>query len=143
MKAKLSLIVLAALVALGLAAQATSTNTAAKPAKKGVVRGAYGLAGINHSGDGLLIDAYHHLESADHDYKGHRIRAMRQIEAAARLMGVNLHGDGHDHEKQGVSDEHLRNAESLLESAAGHLAGKPLHHVREALNQLTVALKVK
>ena len=43
---------------------------------------------------GLLVQAYATLEQADHDYKGHRVAAMKQIAAAARLVGVQVRGDG-------------------------------------------------
>jgi hypothetical protein len=56
---------------------------------------------------GLLVQAYTTLGQADHDYKGHRVAAMKQIEAAAKLLGVNVRGDGKGHEKQGVSDAQL------------------------------------
>lgn len=139
-----------AFVALGLTARAATNAVAEKPGpalkKKAAIRGVAGVAvltGAGSAGAALLVNAYHQLESADHDYHGHRVRAMRQIENAARLLGANVHGDGHDREKQGLSDEHLRQAESMLSDATGRLAGRPLRHVREALNQLTIALNVK
>ena len=91
----------------------------------------------------LLVQAYTTLEQADHDYKGHRIAAMKQIEAAARLLGVNVHGDGRGHEQQGVSDAQLRTAQGLLQQAQAGLSGKPLRHVNKALQQLSIALSVK
>ena len=92
---------------------------------------------------GLLVQAYASLEQADHDYKGHRVAAMRQIEAAAKLVGVNVHGDGKGHETQGVSDAQLRTAQGLLQQARAGLAGKPLKHVNRALQQLSIALSIK
>jgi hypothetical protein len=91
----------------------------------------------------LLVDAYAALERADHDYHGHRVDAMKQIEAAGKSVGVNVHGDGRAHEKQGVSDEQLRIAEGLLQQAKEGLKGKPLKHVNNALKQLHTALKIK
>ncbi len=91
----------------------------------------------------LLREAYIRLERADHDYKGHRKDAMEQIEKAAKLLGVKVRGDGRGHEKQGVSDEHLREAEKLLREARGGLSGKPLKHVNKALEHLSVALRIK
>jgi len=38
----------------------------------------------------FLSQAYVALSGADHDYQGHRIRAMRQIEAAAKELGITL-----------------------------------------------------
>jgi hypothetical protein len=96
---------------------------------------------------GLLSEAYADLDHADHDYKGHRMRAMKQIEAAGKLLKVNLGGDGRGHEKQGVSDEQLAAAQGLLTQIQSQLAGEKksrvLHHVNKALEELTTALKVK
>jgi hypothetical protein len=92
---------------------------------------------------GLLVQAYATLGRADHDYKGHRIAAMKQIEAAAKLLGVDVHGDGKGHEHQGVSDAQLRTAQGLLQQAQPGLSGKPLRHVNKALQQLSIALSIK
>ncbi|MDB6022285.1 MAG: hypothetical protein JWQ04_2142 [Pedosphaera sp.] len=91
----------------------------------------------------LLIQAYVKLEQADHDYKGHRADAMKEIEAAGKLVGVNVRGDGRGHERQGVSDEQLRTARELLEQARGGLHGKALARVDKAIKQISIALKIK
>jgi hypothetical protein len=92
---------------------------------------------------GLLVQAYSTLEQADHDYKGHRKAAMKQIEAAAKLLGVKVRGDGKGHEKQGVSDAQLRTAQGLLQQAQSGLSGKPLRHVNKALQELSIAFSIK
>jgi hypothetical protein len=91
----------------------------------------------------LLRQAYGELATADHDYKGHRVAAMRQVADAARLLGVKLGGDARHHEKQGVSDDHLRAAQGLLQQAGSGLSGKPLKHVLAAEKQLSIALTIK
>lgn len=91
----------------------------------------------------LLMQAYSSLEQADHDYKGHRAAAMKQVEEAAKLLHINVRGDGRGHEKQGISDEQLRKAEGLLQQAKAGLKGKPLKHVNNALKQLHTALSIK
>jgi hypothetical protein len=91
----------------------------------------------------LLRQAYGELTLADHDYKGHRGAAMRKIEAAGKLLGVRMRGDGKQHENQGISDDHLRNAQGLLSEAASGLSGKPLKHVLAAERDLSLALSVK
>jgi hypothetical protein len=68
---------------------------------------------------------------------------MKQIEAAAKLLGVSVRGDGRGHEKQGVSDAQLRTAQGLLQQALPGLSGKPLKHVNRALQQLSIALSIK
>jgi hypothetical protein len=91
----------------------------------------------------LLRAAYTTLSQADHDYKGHRKDAMKQIAAAAKLLGVTLAGDGKDKEKQGLSDDHLREAAGLLQQAQAGLAKKPLKHVLAAEKQIATALSIK
>jgi hypothetical protein len=91
----------------------------------------------------LLRQAYGELASADQDYRGHRKGAMKQVEEAAKVLGVNLHGDDRDHERQGVSDDHLRNAQDLLNQASSGLAGKSLKHVMAAEKQISLALSAK
>ena len=39
---------------------------------------------------GMLHRAYRILATGDHDYKGHRVKAMHAVEAAARLLGLDL-----------------------------------------------------
>jgi hypothetical protein len=91
----------------------------------------------------LLRQAYTALSAADHDYQGHRIRAMKQIEMAGTVIGVNLAGDGKGHEKQGVSDQQLRTAQGLLQQARPGLPVKAQRHVDKALAQLSIALSIK
>jgi hypothetical protein len=106
------------------------------------------LLGLNLLADpvppaGLLSQAYATLAQADHDYKGHRVAAMKQIEAAAKALGVNIRGDGKGHEAQGVSDAQLRTAQGLLEQARAGLTGKPLKHLDRAIEQISIALTIK
>jgi len=91
----------------------------------------------------LLREAYLTLSAADHDYKGHRVEAMKEIEAAARLLKVDLRGDGKGRERQGVSDEQLRAARSLLGQARAELNGRPLKRVDKAIGQIDIALKIR
>ena len=91
----------------------------------------------------LLSQAYTALARADHDYKGHRVSAMKHVQAAAKLLGVSIKGEGKGHEKQFVSDEQLRTAQKLLEQARAGLTGKPLKHVNQALEQISTALAIK
>jgi hypothetical protein len=92
---------------------------------------------------GLLNQASGELAAANHDYKGHRAGAMRHVEEAARMLGVNLHGDGRIRENQVVSDAHLRNAQALLNEAGSGLAGKSLRHVVAAERQISIALSIR
>jgi hypothetical protein len=92
---------------------------------------------------GLLSQAYSALSAADHDYHGHRARAMRLIEHAAKELGFSLHGDGHGHEGQITSDDQLRTAQGLLQQAVTGLPAKAQEHVQKAIEQISVALSMK
>jgi ribose 5-phosphate isomerase RpiB len=91
----------------------------------------------------LLDDAYATLAQADHDYKGHRVKAMKQIELAVQELGVKISGKGRGHEPQGTSDAQLRAAQVLLQQAAGGLSKKALKHANAAIEQLNIALSIK
>ena len=129
--------VLTAFLALTLAGEARAQKGGAlAPSAKETIR--------NDSAEaGLLRQAYAMLSVADHDYKGHRILAMKQIEAAAKVLGVNLRGDGKGHEPQGASDTQLRNAAALLQQASAGLRGHGLEHIKLADEQLNIALAIR
>jgi hypothetical protein len=91
----------------------------------------------------LLNDAYATLAQAKHDYKGHRVRAMKQIEAALGELGEKISGNGRNHEPQGTSDAQLRAAQGLLQQASAGLSGRALRHVNLAINQISTALAIR
>ena len=91
----------------------------------------------------LLREAYASLEVADHDYKGHRVLAMKHVEMAAKLLGVDIHGGGKGHEKQSESDAQLKAAQNLLNQALPGLSGKPLAQVNKAIAEINMALSIK
>jgi hypothetical protein len=91
----------------------------------------------------LLTQAYTTLSVADHDYQGHRVRAMKQIELAGKVVGINVAGNGKGHEPQVVSDQQLRTAQGLLQQARPGLPTKAQLHVDKALQQLATALSIK
>ena len=94
-----------------------------------------------------LTSAYLILATGDHDYKGHRVRAMHQIEAAAKLLGVNLGGDAKDRQRQVLSDGKLREARGMLETVLGaaEVKSQPriAKHVTEAIQQINIALSIR
>lgn len=92
---------------------------------------------------GALREAYFTLAAADHDYKGHRAAAMKQIEQAVKALGGDVKGEGKGHEKQGESDAQLRAAQNLLQQASPGLTGAPAKHVSQALKQISMALSIK
>lgn len=91
----------------------------------------------------LLDDAYATLAQAKHDYKGHRVKAMKQIELALGEKGAKVSGKGKVREPQGTSDAQLRAAQALLQQAAPQLSGKSLKHVNTAISQISTALSIK
>lgn len=91
----------------------------------------------------LLDEAYATLAQANHDYKGHRVAAMKQIKLAVGELGGKISAKGKGHEPQAASDAQLRAAESLLQQAGAGLSGKPLKHVNLAISQINTALKIR
>jgi len=95
----------------------------------------------------LLRRAYRILATGDHDYKGHRVKAMRQIESAAGLLGLNLKGDLKDKQPQALSDAKLREARGLLQNVLGSAEVKSENriakHVNEAIAQINLALSIR
>jgi len=96
---------------------------------------------------GMLQNAYIILATGDHDYKGHRERAMHQIEAAARLLGMDITGSAKDRQPQPLSDAKLREAEGLLQNVLGaaevQSQKRVAKHINEAINQINTALSIK
>jgi hypothetical protein len=94
-----------------------------------------------------LTQAYSTLASPDHDYQGHRIKAMESIRKAARLMGQKIAGDGKAKEQQAVSDTQLRGVQTMLQKVRGSVSGgnqqRVVQHINEAMHHLTVALSIK
>jgi hypothetical protein len=96
---------------------------------------------------GMLHRAYHILATGDHDYKGHRAKAMHAVEAAAKLLGLDLSGDAKDKEKQVLSDDKLREASGLISNVLASAEVKDqkriTKHLDEAVNQIRIALTIK
>ena len=95
----------------------------------------------------MLRQAYLILATGNHDYKGHRVKAMHQIEAAAKLLGMDVRGDAKDKQPQPLSDAKLREAQGLLQSVLGASEVKSQKriskHITEAINQINVALTIR
>jgi hypothetical protein len=94
----------------------------------------------------VLKEAYDTLEKADHDYKGHRWRAMKHIEKACDLLGSPIKGDGKGRQPQPVSDTELREAQGKVEAVRHHIAGGQPAIATEldaAIKEISTALTVK
>ena len=96
-----------------------------------------------YSSIGLLDDAYATMAQCNHDYKGHRVLAMKQIDKAIRELGGRISGHGHGHEAQGTSDAQMAAARDLIQQASVGLPKKALRHANMALQQINVALSIK
>jgi hypothetical protein len=95
-----------------------------------------------------VVQAYRVLELADHDYQGHRIKAMEHLRKAGLVLGVSLKGDGKSREQQGDSDTQLKQAQSMLQQmskskVAGKRHQRAMTHVNSALSELQTALSIK
>jgi hypothetical protein len=95
-----------------------------------------------------VVQAYRSLELADHDYQGHRIKAMEHLRKAGLVLGVDLKGDGKAREQQGTSDSQVKQAQSMLQQMSSRkVAGKrhqrAMTHVNNALSELQTALSIK
>ncbi|HZV34523.1 MAG TPA: hypothetical protein VFB72_08080 [Verrucomicrobiae bacterium] len=94
-----------------------------------------------------VVHAYRLLKAANHDYAGHRIAAMGELEKAGHEMGVDIHGDLPEHEHQWKSDQQLREARRLLIHARDHLERadheRIASHVEIAVREIDAALHVR
>jgi hypothetical protein len=94
-----------------------------------------------------LVHAYRLLKLADHDYDGHRVTAMKDLEAAGKKLDLVLEGDGEKSEQQWKSDKRLTEARRLLREARKKLEDKDRERaaadVDAAVKELNLALKVK
>ena len=94
-----------------------------------------------------LVHAYHLLKKADHDYDGHRVKAMKAVEAAGRGLGLELGGDLPDRERQWKSDDQLIEARRLLRDSRDKLESQDRDrvaaNVEKAIKEINAALGVK
>lgn len=94
-----------------------------------------------------LKDAYRLVTAAKSDYAGHRVKAVAELEAAGKALGLELNGELQENERQWKSDEQMAEARRLLESAnARFAAGDRTHiagHVDIAIKEINEALTVK
>jgi hypothetical protein len=90
-----------------------------------------------------LRHAYWLLDQADRDYKGHRGKAMEEIKKAAKIMGLDLHGEGYSGEHQAWSDERLREARQLLVDIVDKSHEGEHEHIWKAIQEIDKALEVR
>jgi hypothetical protein len=96
---------------------------------------------------GMLLKAYTILATGDHDYNGHRAKAMAAVKAAAKRLNVDLGGDDKYREKQFLSDDKLREAQGLISGVLGaaEVKDQPViaKHLNSAIHQIDLALTIK
>ena len=73
----------------------------------GVVTGQNQFQTVDFSEARALTRAYLILATGDHDYRGHRMKAMHQIEAAGKLL-FSLDGAGYKKRFYGPTIKHLK-----------------------------------
>jgi hypothetical protein len=122
----------------------TSPQTASLPA---VPAGQWETVQFSNTAEaGKLHRAYRILAYGDHDYKGHRVAAMKQVKAAAELLGVDLTGDDRNRMNQVLSDDELRDARGLLVDILGSAEVKDQkkisNHIEAAIKQIDIALTI-
>jgi hypothetical protein len=107
----------------------------------------FGLSAYAETPREELVHAFHLLKTANHDYAGHRAKAMNEVEAAGRGLGLDLGGDVKDHERQWKSDERLVEAKRLLREARDkleqHDRDRVAARVDTAMKEIDAALSVK
>ena len=143
------LVALTAVLSYGVNLHATTIITLSQPLMAPVA-GANEFSPLAFSDSaeaGMLHRAYHILATGDHDYKGHRAKAMHAVEAAAKLLGLDLRGDYKDHEVQVLSDDKLREAQGLIANVLASADVKDqkriVKHLTEAVHQINIALDIK
>ena len=97
-----------------------------------------------------LVHAYQLLKHGNHDYEGHRLKAMEHVAAAAKDLGIVMGGDLPGGELQWKSDEQMRHARELLRECRGKLVFRDRRilkraaaHVLAAMKEIDAALKIK
>ncbi len=94
-----------------------------------------------------LTHAYRLLQRANSDYAGHKAKAMDDIAAADKLLGLTAIGELPERERQWKSDEQLREARRLLGDVREKMEARDRERIAvdldAAITQLDDALKVK
>jgi sugar phosphate isomerase/epimerase len=96
---------------------------------------------------GLIEQALNTLAMADHDYKGHRAKAMHSLEAALKELGTDVADHGSGKQTQSVSDSELRAAQRQVARAANIASAygqtAVVDHLTHAVDEIGKALDVK
>jgi len=144
----LKLAVLATALTIGIGVRATTTSIAPALSNPSESQSGFQAMAFRDGAEAdVLRRAYRILATGDHDYKGHRARAMHAVEAAGKLLDMDLAGDLKDRTPQPLSDDKLREAQGLITEVLGAAEVKDqkriTRHLKEAVNQINTALSVR
>jgi hypothetical protein len=107
----------------------------------------FGVRAFAESPREELVHAYVLLKLARNDYGGHREAAIRELEAAGHELGLDLKGQGSEHERQLKSDELVAQAGTMLHDIRRKLEARDRDrvavHVDIAIREINKALRVK
>jgi hypothetical protein len=128
--------------------RATTIPPATTPGDPTMTQGGFATVAFRDSAEAnMLRNAYQILATGDHDYKGHRVRAMHAVERAGKLLGIDLAGDLKDRQPQPLSDDKLREAQGLIAQVLGAAEVKNqkriTKHLNVAVNEINTALTVR
>jgi hypothetical protein len=91
-----------------------------------------------------IVHAYALLKHANHDYNGHRAKALEQVESAAKALNLKLEGDATERERKWQSDEMLAEARHLLSHARDsfdrHDRDRAANRVDRAISEIDAAI---
>jgi hypothetical protein len=92
-----------------------------------------------------LAHAYYLLKAAKADYGGHRHKALDEVEAAGRGLGIELKGGVEERERQWESDKQIEEARRLLADVRDRMEAQDrdriAHHLDEAIKEVNAALR--
>jgi hypothetical protein len=144
----LHITMLAAVLTCGAAASAATTPAGAALSSPAASPGGFEAVAFRDTAEAdMLRRAYRILATGDHDYKGHRVRAMHSVEQAGKLLDMDLAGDLKDRTAQPLSDDKLREAQGLISQVLGAAEVKDqkriVKHLNEAVTQINTALSIR
>jgi len=94
-----------------------------------------------------IVHAYTLLKLSNHDYGGHRVAAIKALEAAGHELGLDMKGKGTAGEMQMQSDGQMAEASRILHGARDRLTAADREHaakhVDKAIEEIDLALKKK
>ena len=110
-----------------IAKEKTKAEKHAKRAEKKAPAKVAARGGTDHESISLLRAVHHKLHEADHDYDGHRHRALEHVGSALGHLGSsaeapNRSGPGRRNSPQSVSDAIMRETRASLEMIKGRFA---------------------